>query len=179
MNRLSSALFLGFLGLIGALLGGCHTDLWIQPKTRTMDPNPLFPSGAPTLPAGIVPSAPQFSAPTSSLPVAETARTLHVSGLAGVLARGRERFDVFCSPCHGRIGDGQGMIARRGFALVRQPRNLHIERLQRATDGYLFSVITKGYGAMMPYDDRVPPADRWAIVAYVRALQLSEGGDGG
>jgi hypothetical protein len=71
------------------------------------------------------------------------------------------------------------MIAQRGFALVRQPRNLHIERLQRATDGYIFSVITKGYGAMMPYDDRVPAADRWAIVAYVRALQLSEGGTSG
>ena len=177
--RFTPAIFFGSLGLTGALLSGCHTDLWVQPKTRTMDPNPLFPNGPPTPPVGIVSSDPQPIASTIALPVAETARSLHVSGLAGILSRGRERFDVFCSPCHGRIGDGQGMIAKRGFALVRQPRNLHIERLQRATDGYLYSVITKGYGAMMPCDDRVTSADRWAIVAYVRALQLSEGGAGG
>jgi len=179
MMRASVAVFTGTLCLFAATLAGCHTDLWVQPKTRTMDPSPLFPNGPPTSPAGVVASIPQFSSPTALLPVTETAQTLHVAGLAGILSRGRERFDVFCSPCHGRIGDGKGMIAQRGFALVRQPRNLHIERLQRATDGYIFSVITKGYGAMMPYDDRVPAADRWAIVAYVRALQLSEGGTSG
>ena len=165
--------------LLALVLAGCHTDLWVQPKVGTMDPSALLPNGPPLPPEGAVAAVPRFSAPTSEFPVAETAKTLHVRGLDGVLLRGRERFDVFCSPCHGRVGDGQGMIAQRGLALVRQPRNLHIERLQKAKDGYLFSVITHGYGAMMPYDDRIPPEDRWAIVAYVRALQLSEGGTGG
>lgn len=160
-------------------LAGCHTDLWVQPKVGTMDPSAVLPNGPPLPPEGTVSAAPRFSAPTSTFPVAETAKTLHVDGLAGILTRGRERFDIFCSPCHGRLADGSGMIAQRGFALTRQPRNLHIDRLQRATDAYLFSVISHGYGAMMPYDDRIPPADRWAIVAYVRALQLSEGGKGG
>ena len=154
----------------------------LNPSSRVLlgpGPSEVHPNGPPLPPEGTVAATPRFSAPTSTLPVAETAKALHVAGLRGILNRGRERFDVFCSPCHGRIGDGQGMIAQRGLALVRQPRNLHIDRLHRVKDGYIFSVITHGYGAMMPYDDRIPPADRWAIVAYVRALQLSEGGPGG
>ena len=167
------------LPLLGLLIAGCHTDLWVQPKVTTMDPSAILPNGPPLPPEGTVASAPRFSAPTAVFPVAETAKALRVNGLAGILHRGRERFDIFCSPCHGRLGDGNGMIAQRGLALTRQPRNLHIDRLQKATDAYLFSVIGHGYGAMMPYDDRIPPADRWAIVAYVRALQLSQGGGGG
>jgi mono/diheme cytochrome c family protein len=161
---------LGFVAL------GCHTDLWIQPKTRTMAPAVLFPNGPPQPPPGVVAVSSVSPEVGSSVPVAATARTLKVPGLAGILARGRERFDIFCSPCHGRIGDGNGMIAERGFALTRRPRNLHIDRIQRSKDGYIFEVITHGYGAMMGYDDRIPPADRWAIVAYVRALELSEEG---
>ena len=145
------------LPLLGLVLAGCHTDLWIQPKVNTMDPSAVLSNGPPLPPEGTVSVAPRFTAPTPTFPVAETERTLHIDGLAGVLARGRERFDIFCSPCHGRLADGNGMIAQRGLALTRQPRNLHLDRLQKATDGYLFSVITHGYGAMMPYDDRIPP----------------------
>ncbi|HKE87691.1 MAG TPA: cytochrome c [Vicinamibacterales bacterium] len=89
-----------------------------------------------------------------------------------IMARGRERFNVFCSPCHGRTGMGNGMIVQRGF---RQPPSYHDERLRNAPVGYFFDVMTNGFGAMQDYSAQVPPADRWAIAAYIRALQLSQG----
>src|SRR5262249_37482165 len=88
-----------------------------------------------------------------------------------VLVRGRQRFDIYCAPCHGRLGDGDGMIVRRGF---RKPPSYHIDRLRQAPHGYIFDVITNGFGAMPDYAVQVEPVDRWAIVAYVRALQLSQ-----
>lgn len=88
-----------------------------------------------------------------------------------LLWRGRERFDIYCSPCHGRVGDGQGMIVQRGFPA---PPSFHDPRLRQAADGYLFDVISNGFGKMMPYRSQVETADRWAIVAYVRVLQLSQ-----
>jgi mono/diheme cytochrome c family protein len=87
-----------------------------------------------------------------------------------LVERGRERFDVFCSPCHGFAGDGDGMIVQRGF---RRPPSFHEERLRTSPVGHYFDVITNGFGAMYPYGSRVPARDRWAIIAYVRALQLS------
>jgi mono/diheme cytochrome c family protein len=91
---------------------------------------------------------------------------------AALLSRGREQFDIACSPCHGRAGDGYGMIVQRGFA---HPPPLYTPALRAAKAGYLYDVITHGHGAMYGYADRVAPADRWAIVAYIRALQASEG----
>jgi len=88
-----------------------------------------------------------------------------------VLAHGRERFDIYCSPCHSRLGDGNGMIVQRGF---RAPPSYHTERLRKAPLGYFFDVMTNGFGAMPEYASQVPAADRWAIVAYIRALQLSQ-----
>ena len=90
---------------------------------------------------------------------------------ADLMARGQERFNVFCSPCHGRTGLGNGMIVQRGF---RQPPSYHEERLRNAPVGYFFDVMTNGFGAMQDYSAQVPPADRWAIAAYIRALQLSQ-----
>ena len=90
---------------------------------------------------------------------------------APVLARGRERFDIYCSPCHGRTGLGDGMVVRRGF---RRPPSFHQDRLRDAPVGHFFDVITNGFGAMPDYAAEVRPEDRWAIIAYVRALQLSE-----
>jgi len=87
-----------------------------------------------------------------------------------VVARGRQRFDIFCSPCHGRTGQGDGMIVRRGY---RHPPSFHQDRLRDAPVGHFFDVITNGFGAMPDYAAQIRPADRWAIVAYVRALQLS------
>jgi mono/diheme cytochrome c family protein len=88
-----------------------------------------------------------------------------------VLARGQERYAIFCAPCHGPDGDGQGIIVQRGF---KPPPSFHEERLRTAPVGYFFGVITNGFGTMYSYADRVPPEDRWAIVAYIRALQLSQ-----
>jgi mono/diheme cytochrome c family protein len=87
-----------------------------------------------------------------------------------VMARGRERYDISCSPCHGRTGQGDGMIVRRGF---RRPPTFHQDRLRTAPVGQIFDVITNGFGAMPDYASQVQAADRWAIIAYVRALQLS------
>ena len=89
-----------------------------------------------------------------------------------VLQRGQERFDVFCAPCHDRTGSGNGMIVQRGF---RHPPSYHIDRLRQAPLGHFFDVITHGFGSMPDYADQVPARDRWAIAAYVRALQLSQG----
>jgi mono/diheme cytochrome c family protein len=88
-----------------------------------------------------------------------------------VMARGRERFDIYCSPCHGRTGQGDGMIVRRGY---RRPPTYHQDRLREAAPGHFFDVITNGFGAMPDYAAQIRPEDRWAIIAYVRALQLSE-----
>ena len=90
-----------------------------------------------------------------------------------MMARGQERFNVFCSPCHGRTGDGTGMIVQRGF---RQPPSYYEDRLVNAPVGYLFDVMTNGFGAMQDYAAQVPVADRWAIAAYIRALQFSRRG---
>src|SRR5580704_5460041 len=88
-----------------------------------------------------------------------------------VLARGRERFNIYCAPCHSRLGDGNGMIVQRGF---RAPPSYHTERLRKAPLGYFFDVMTNGFGAMPEYASQIPPRDRWTIVAYIRALQLSQ-----
>jgi hypothetical protein len=88
-----------------------------------------------------------------------------------LLERGRERFEIFCSPCHDRVGGGNGMVVQRGF---RRPSSFHIERLRESPPGYFFDVITNGYGSMSSYATMVPVDDRWAIIAYIRALQLSQ-----
>ena len=90
---------------------------------------------------------------------------------ADVLARGQQRFNIYCSPCHGEAGDGNGMIVQRGF---KHPPSYHIDRLRRAPIGYFFDVMSNGFGAMSDYAEQVPPKDRWAIAAYIRALQLSQ-----
>jgi len=89
-----------------------------------------------------------------------------------VLHRGRERFNVYCSPCHSRLGDGNGIVPSRGFA--RKPPSYHIERLQKAPIGYFFDVATNGFGIMLDYSAQISPRDRWCIAAYIRALQLSQ-----
>jgi hypothetical protein len=88
-----------------------------------------------------------------------------------VLERGEQRFNIFCSPCHDRVGTGQGMIVRRGY---RAPPSFHIDRLRQAPAGHFFEVMSKGFGGMPDYAQQIRPEDRWAIVAYIRALQLSQ-----
>jgi mono/diheme cytochrome c family protein len=88
-----------------------------------------------------------------------------------IMARGQQRFNIYCAPCHGEIGDGNGMIVQRGY---KRPPSYHIDRLRKAPIGYFFDVITNGFGAMPDYAEQVQPGDRWAIAAYIRALQLSQ-----
>jgi hypothetical protein len=88
-----------------------------------------------------------------------------------VLLRGQERYNIFCAPCHDQVGTGQGMIVRRGY---RPPPSFHIDRLRTAPDGHFFDIMTHGFGAMPDYAQQIPPADRWAIVGYIRALQFSQ-----
>ena len=102
---------------------------------------------------------------------AEAAPRIPYPVTMALLARGQERFDVYCAPCHSPLGDGDGMVARRGFP---HPPSYHSDRLRAAPDRHFFDVITQGYGVMASYADRVSPRDRWAIVAYIRALQLSQ-----
>lgn len=88
-----------------------------------------------------------------------------------LLERGQERFDIYCSPCHGRTGQGNGMIVQRG---LKRPPSFHEDRLREAALGHYFDVMTNGFGAMYSYASRIPVKDRWAIAAYVRALQFSQ-----
>ena len=90
---------------------------------------------------------------------------------ADLLARGQERYDIYCAPCHDQIGTGKGMVVQRGF---KQPPSLHEDRLREAPPGYIYNAIANGFGTMPSYANRIPVEDRWLIVAYVKALQLSQ-----
>ncbi len=153
--------------LLAALLAtsGCtDQSMREQKKYRTYSASDLFADGAaarPLPPGTISQSDPQRLAEAKAPPPVTQA----------VIERGRQRFDIFCSPCHGRAGKGDGMIVQRGFP---KPPSYHTDRLRAAPAQHFFDVITQGYGVMYPYAARVAPADRWAIVAYIRALQLSE-----
>jgi hypothetical protein len=96
--------------------------------------------------------------------------TIPVSVNRNFIVRGQDRFNIYCSPCHGRLGNGDGMVHRRGFWI---PPTLHTNRLRAVAPGYLYQVIANGYGAMPSYEEQISVHDRWAIVAYIRALQLS------
>jgi mono/diheme cytochrome c family protein len=150
--------------LISAATTGCGQNMTDQPKYQEYEPAPLFRDGRALqqpVPGTISRGDLERQKAAAEKPPLNDA----------LLARGREQFDVFCSPCHARTGDGNGMIVQRGMP---QPPNLHIDRLRTADDQHFFNVITNGYGAMYSYAARVPPADRWAITAYIRALQLSQ-----
>lgn len=101
----------------------------------------------------------------------ELVRTFPFAITKDVLERGRQRYDIFCSPCHDKLGYGRGMIVQRGF---KPPPSFHGQRLRNEPVGHIYDVITNGLGAMYDYSDRIKPRDRWAIVAYVRTLQLSQ-----
>jgi hypothetical protein len=158
-----------------ALVAGCRQDMQDQPKYNADAASTFFADGRANRPLvpGTVPrgsfheNAAFFEGKENGQPVAK----LPVGLSAELLARGRERYDIYCSPCHDRTGAGNGMIVQRG---LRRPPSFHLERLRDAPAGYLFDVITNGFGTMLNYRAQVPVADRWAIVAYIRALQLSQ-----
>jgi mono/diheme cytochrome c family protein len=134
-----------------------------QPKYKPYRPANLFPNrmSSQSPPDGVV---------ARGEPAAAAASAQRPTMTAALLARGQERFEIYCAPCHGRDGTGNGLIPQRGFP---HPPSYHEDRLRAASDRYLVNVIANGYGAMFSYGARVSPPDRWAIVAYIRALQLS------
>lgn len=166
------------VGLALFALAGCHLDMVVQPKVKTQGENDFF-SDRMGSRAPVVGTVPYGSV---KLGVFETGRNAngsltHVVPVQideALVARGQERFEAFCTPCHGGLGDGKGMIAQRGFELKRPVGNYHTDRLRRMPIGHFFDVITNGYGTMYPQGSRIKPHDRWAIAVYVRALQLSQ-----
>jgi mono/diheme cytochrome c family protein len=157
-------------------LAGCRLDMQDQPKYKPLAASTFFIDGrsARPIPPGTI--ARDALNDTDVLHTGADgkgfAATIPMAVDQGLLERGQDRFDIYCAPCHGYLGDGDGMVARRGFKI---PPSLHHERVRQAPPGYLFQVITNGYGAMGDYGDQVPPEDRWAIVAYIRALELARG----
>lgn len=159
MSRRCASLLLGLLTVLA--LSACEQKMADQPKYRPLGTAQRFPDNrvAQAPPAGAVPRSAVYDgqqAPTYTL---------------DELHRGRERFEIFCSPCHGLAGQADGPVVQRGFPA---PPSYHSDRLRQAPDAHFFDVMTNGYGIMYSYADRVPVADRWAIVAYIRALQLSQ-----
>jgi len=159
MRHASLMLILACAGL----LAGCDVSMTEQRKLPVNSPTALWPDGttARPLPQGVVAQGDVERAVLAKNPPPVT---------EALLARGRERFGIFCAPCHGLAGDGDGVIVHHGFPA---PPSYHIDRLLAAPAQHFYDVMTDGYGVMYSYADRVPPHDRWAIAAYIRALQLS------
>lgn len=163
----------GFFAL--AVLAGCRNDMHDQPRFKPLAESDFYAdlrsSRAPvegTVARGELNADSYFYTGKVG---ANFGDYMPFSASEDVLARGRERFDIYCAPCHSRVGDGNGMIPQRGF---RKPPSYHDERLRKAPLGYFFDVMTNGFGAMPEYASQIPPRDRWDIVAYIRALQLSQ-----
>jgi len=170
LNKFSS---LGFMGLL--VLAGCRQDMHDQPRFKPLAMSDFYPdmrSSRPpvegTVARGQLHDDTYFYTgkvgkdPGDYMPFPVTKE---------VLGRGQERFNIYCAPCHSRLGDGNGIVVQRGF---RAPPSYHTDRLRKAPLGYFFEVMTYGYGAMPEYAPQIPARDRWCIVAYIRALQLSQ-----
>ena len=185
MNKVRRPRRFRIAGLLGGLLlaggvAGCRLDMHDQPKYESYEASGFYPDGR----ASRVP--PEGTVAQGQLHDDELLYTGKLDGQDSelfpfpiteeVLRRGHERFDIYCSPCHDRVGTGQGVIVRRG---MKRPPSLHITRLKEAAPGHFFNVITNGFGAMFSYSARINPEDRWAIAAYIRALQLSQGATAG
>jgi mono/diheme cytochrome c family protein len=157
---------------------GCHPDMWRQPKAKPQQKSEFFGDGSVSrLPIeGTVPYGKLRGddALERGYVNARLVEQMPVPVTAELIARGQERFNVFCRHCHGAIGDGEGMIAQRGYKVERPVASYHTDRLRQMPVGHFFDVITNGYGAMFPFSDRIPVEDRWAIVAYIRVLQRSQ-----
>jgi len=163
------------LGLSGAALlvfaAGCQIrqDMADQPKNLPLSPSPFFEDGRSERPL-IENTVARGSIAQDDLFVPKESNAFPLPVTADLLERGRERYKIFCTPCHGIQGDGNGMVSMRG---MKHPPSYHDARLRQVPNGYIYDVITNGFGGMLSYSQQIPPADRWAIVAYVRALQLS------
>lgn len=180
MSAVCAARARGALALAAVLaagaLGACRQDMHDQPKYEPYEASRFFRDAASArpLPPGTVARGQlreDEAYYTGYTRDDRLVRTIPVEVTRRTLERGRETFEAFCAPCHDRAGTGRGMIVRRGF---KQPPTYHQDRLRNEADGYFFDVITNGFGQMPSYAHQIPVEDRWAVVAYVRALQLSQ-----
>ena len=174
MPRKRSALRVSALLAASVALAGCRQDMHDAPRYTALQKSTFFANGAAsrTLVANTVARG-QLRADEhlyTGKVNGQTATEFPMPVTEAVMARGQERFNVYCSPCHGRTGLGDGMVVQRGF---RKPPSYHDERLRNVPVGYFFDVMTNGFGAMQDYSAQVGVTDRWAIAAYIRALQLS------
>lgn len=172
----ASARALGLLALAALAAGGCRQDMFDQAKYEPLEASPFFADGAAARPLPPRTVARGFLREDRAFwsGVDETSRPVEGFPMAvdlELVARGRRVYEVFCAPCHGRTGAGDGMIVRRGFT---PPPSLHEPRLLAAPAGHFVNVVAEGFGRMPSYASQVPPADRWAAAAYIRALQRSQ-----
>lgn len=167
-----------FLGVCAALLalvtGGCQIrqDMADQPKNRPLSPSPFFADGRSERPL-LENTVAHGSIADDELFVPKESNAFPLPLTPELLQRGQERYKIFCTPCHGIQGDGNGMVSMRGMKHPPSFIDPQEPRLRQVPNGYLYDVITNGFGGMLNYSAQIPPADRWAIIAYVRALQLS------
>lgn len=163
------------------LLAGCHTDMYVQPKKNPQTTSDFFLDGLSERPR--IEGTVRFEQPRTGSPFEtgyENGRLVEefpIPVTAELIARGQERYGIFCTHCHGNVGNGQGMIAQRGFTLARPIPTYHTDRLREMPVGHFFDVITNGFGTMYQFADRIPEEDRWAIAAYIRVLQVSQDAD--
>ena len=166
------------LGAFVVGVAGCHPDMWIQPKYKAQEKSTFFADNMSSRQpvTGTVPFGEKKDddALYRGYVDGKLVREFPISVTRELIERGQERFDIFCRHCHGAIGDGEGMIAMRGFKVEQVVATYHTDRLREMPVGHFFDVITNGYGVMFPFKDRIPVEDRWAIVAYVRVLQRSQ-----
>lgn len=151
---------------------GCdhlRQDMGTQPKNKTLSPSEFFADGRSERPL-VENTVARGSIDDDVLFVPKDSNLFPLPINLELLERGQERYNIFCSPCHGLQGDGNGMVAMRG---MKHPPTYHQDRLRQVPSGYLYDVITNGFGQMLGYSAQIYPRDRWAIVAYLRALQLS------
>jgi hypothetical protein len=171
-------------------LASCRQDMQDQPKYLPYRGSEIFPDSLSsrnlvegTVPRGYLREDQVMYTGKTDAPVAKAANDTSKTAVSNdvnefpfpitreVLDRGEERYNIYCSPCHGVLGDGKGMIANRGF---QGPVSFHQDRLRTAPLGHFFDVITNGFGRMPDYSMQIPPHERWAVIAYIRALQLSQ-----
>jgi mono/diheme cytochrome c family protein len=171
MSRLRPAL----LVVVLVAFTGCHRDMYVQPYKRPLQGSPLFSDQAASRPLEPHTVAQEDPADIGTLQTGfqngQLVTDIPVPITSQLLERGQERFGIYCAVCHGSDGYGQGMIVQRGFPA---PPSFHTDRLRAAPAGHFFDVMTRGYGVMYPYASRLTPEDRWAITAYIRALQFSQ-----
>lgn len=167
---------------LGLFAVGCHTDMWVQPKAKSQSLSEFSSweqQSNSRVPVSGTVARGQARLDDAFFTGFENGQMIDrfpIKVTKEVLARGQERFDIYCSHCHGRLGDGKGMIAQRGLVLARPPATYHTDRLREMPVGHFYDVITNGYGVMYRQAPNVDPADRWAIVAWIRVLQLSQNG---